>query len=522
MQTQASLNAVAPGTVSPATLARLEPVADAPPQALAAVVAAARAAQAGWAEASLDARVAKLSQLAREILRRRDDVARIMSLETGRTPVECLMSEVVSVGEYAKGAACVAREALAPHTVRLSPLDYPGKRGKIELLPRGVVAIIAPWNYPLSNFFKSLFPALLAGNAVVLKPSEHTPRTGAWLAALCAEILPVGLVGVVHGARDVGAALLDAPIDAVVFTGSVPSGRRVALRAAEKLIPCSVELGGKDAAIVLADCDLDRTALGVAQWAFHNAGQNCAGIERVYVEDRIADAFVEKLARIAASLRVSDGVAPIADLGPLQNAAQLAIVEAHVADALERGAVIRAGGARTGHGYGYAPTVLDHCTHAMRVMREETFGPVVGITRVADCETALSLANDSPYGLNGSVWTRNLAVGEALARRLHVGVAHVNNHAFSGILPDAPWTGTGETGFGVAASRHGYHVFTRPRVVFIDAGTKPDPWWFPATDDLAEFAAALCERQLGNVLAVPKLLRILSKRIAASRDLARR
>ncbi len=349
-----------------------------------------------------------------------------------------------------------------------------------------------------------------------MKPSEHTPRSGAWLADQLSAVLPQGLVGLAQGAGAVGAAVL-ANVDAVVFTGSVPTGRRVAIAAAERLIPASLELGGKDAAIVLADCDFDRTVAGILQWAMHNAGQNCAGIERVYVEESIADRFVERLGKVAGKLKVAPQDGP-SDLGPLQNARQLEIVEAHVADALDKGATLVCGGKPTGKGYGYAPTVLDGCTDAMQVVAEETFGPVLAVVRVKDADEAVRRANASAYGLNGSVWTRDIARGEAIAQRLEVGVALVNNHSFTGILPETPWTGVKDTGTGIAASRHAYHTYTRPRTLLVDRSTKPDPFWFPADAALEQMSLALVERNKGSLGALFKLAGLLGKRVKAIRE----
>lgn len=510
----------APGTIAPATGKELPPTRPSTPDDVLTVVARARAAQPAWAALPLNERIKLVEKLGQVILARHKEIAKIMSDETGRSQLECTMSEIVSLGSYIQSAARVAKHALKPEKISLSALEYPGKRGLIELLPRGIIAIIAPWNYPLGNFWKHLFPALFSGNAVVLKPSEYTPRTGAWLAAVCAEVLPPGLVGIVQGAGDIGAALLEADIDAVTFTGSVPTGKRVAAAAAQRLIPCSVELGGKDAAIVLADCDLDRTVVGIAQWAMHNCGQNCAAIERVYVENAIADTFVDQLANVVSRMRVAADQS-FSELGPLQSHQQLAIVQAHVADALAHGAVLRAGGKRTGTGLGYLPTVLDACNDTMRAVTEETFGPTITIVRVQNAAEAVQRANAANYGLNGSVWTRDIAKGEAIARQLDVGVALVNNHAITGTLAQTPWTGTKDTGFGVAASRHSYHTFTRPRTLFIDASTKPDPWWIPANQDLQALADALIERAQGSLGATLRLAGIVGRRVKAIQAFAK-
>jgi acyl-CoA reductase-like NAD-dependent aldehyde dehydrogenase len=514
------MTAHAPGSINPADLKALEPVKPSTAGDVRAAIAAARSAQVAWSAIPLGSRADAMRALGQAVLAKADEAAKVMSMETGRSTTECKASELTSLVPYIETAIEVAKGALKPSKVHLSMLDFPGKKGVTEAVPRGVVGIIAPWNYPLGNFWKSLFPALLSGNGVVLKPSEHTPRTGAFLAALCAESLPRGLVGIVQGAGDVGQALVD-HADAIVFTGSVPSGKRVAARAAERLIPTSLELGGKDAALVLADCDLERTAIGVAQWAMHNCGQNCAAIERVYVEEAIADRFVETLSRVVSKLRVSTGNDE-SDLGPLQNEAQLAIVEKHVEQAKAKGAKVTAGGARVGPGLGFQATVLDRCTDDMDVVRDETFGPVIAVVRVKDAEEGLKRANDSRYGLNGSVWTADLERGAALVRRMDVGVGYVNNHGFAGILADVPWTGVKETGPGVAASAHSYGVFTRPRTVIIDAGKQPDPWWIPANAELTQFVDALIARGRGGGLGVLlKLGGLVKKRAAAIRALAK-
>lgn len=477
-------------------------------------VQAARQRQSEWAARSLSQRADALKALAAFVLSRADELTQILADETGRSLLAARFPEVALIGDYVKGAVKVGQQALAPEKIKLSPLDMPGKRGVIEQVPRGVVGVIAPWNYPLLQLYKPVFPALLAGNTVVIKPSEYTPRCAEWLAAACDQTLGEGIVRVVQGDGAVGEALIHAGIDALTFTGSVRTGRKVAAAAAGQLIPCSVELGGKDAAIVLDDCNLDRTVSGIAYTAFHNAGQDCAGIERVFVQQAISDTFVARLTAAAGALRV--GNTENSEVAPIQNDAQLAVVEAHVADALAKGATLLCGGHRVGEGRGYAPTVLDHCTDDMLVMAEETFGPVVAIRRVQSAEEAVALANNSPYGLNGSVWTTNLTRGEQVARQLDVGLAHVNGHGWTGSQPHIPWTGTGETGPGVAGSRFAYPTFARPRVVMVDKNKKAEPFWFPFDPNMDAFSLALMERSSGSFGALFKLLGLLGKRVNAT------
>lgn len=510
-----------PGTHSPKDGQQLPAVTPTAPSEIAGLVARARKAQPEWAALSLEARADRCRAFARRVLERRSELAEILAQETGRSRTECLLADgVVIVPDYVKGALRAAKKALAPEPIPLSALEWPGKKAVIEAVPRGVIGIIAPWNYPFGNFLKPLFPALLSGNAVILKPSEHTPRTGAWLHQQLAHVLPPDLVGLAQGAGEVGTELIQ-HVDAITFTGSVKTGKQVAHAAAERLIPCSLELGGKDAAIVLADCDLERTVAGVAMWGFHNVGQNCAAIERVYVEEAIADRFVDALAKYAAALTTVSEAA-LYDVGPLQNEGQLAIVESQVEDARAQGARIVTGGKRTGQGLGYAPTVIDGCRQDLRVVQEETFGPVLAVVRVKDAEEALRLANDSVYGLNGSIWTQDVERGAGLARRLEVGVALVNNHAFTGALPEAPWTGVKETGTGVAASRHSYPTFVRRRTVLVDRSKKPDLIWYPIDADLAALAEAVAEKNLGRLSVLPKLLGLAGKRVKTIQSLARR
>lgn len=481
---------------------------------MAAVVARARAAQPAWAATPLAEREKAALALGRRILEKRDEILAILTNETGRDPAESLLGEVAFAVSYSKGAVAVARAALAPEKIKLSPIDFPGKRAVVEAVPRGVVAIVEPWNYPLLQFYKPLFPALLSGNAVVLKPSEHTPRTCGWLVEQCRAVFPPELIQVVYGAGDVGGALIESDVDAVVFCGSVATGRKVAARCGERLIPCSVELGGNDAAIVLADCDLDRTIAGIVQWSMHNAGQDCSSIERIYVEDAIADTFVENLARAVGRLTT----APVdgrADVGPLQNEMQLQIVERHVKDAVAFGAVTRVGGARTGVGYGFQPTVLDKCSDDMVAVRDETFGPVVAVVRVKDADEAVRRTNNSRYGLSASVWTKDVVRGEALARKLDVGLAFVNNHSFPGSIPAIPWTGTKDTGFGVAASRHAYPTFVRRKTIIVDRSGAPDVFWKPIDDDLWALGNAASALALGSLGKVFTLLGLLRKRAAS-------
>lgn len=490
------------------------------------IVASAREASERWRRLSLKERSHALIRLGKRITTERAAGATLVGEETGRAHSLAALSEFNNVLSFIQAAIKEAHIALKVTKVKLSPIDFPGKSIRVEQCPRGVIGIIAPWNYPISNFYKSLFPALLSGNTVIIKPSEHTPRVGAWLAALADEELGRGIVSCVQGDGKIGSALIESGIDAVVFTGSVSTGKKVAALAAHHLIPCSLELGGKDAALVLEDADLDRSSLGIMQWSMFNSGQDCSSIERVFVLNSIADRFIERLGTVVSQLTyhsVSDNEIDTGlekDIGPLQTAAQLELVSEHVREAINQGAQVVCGGEATGVGFGYKPTVLDRCSEDMEIVREETFGPVVAIIRVDTAEEAIEAINRSRYGLNGSIWTRDLKRGEQLALQLDVGVALVNNHSFTGSLPQTPWTGVKDTGYGVASSRWAYHTFVHPKSIVIDKNKDPDPFWFPLDESYQRFVEAIARKNLGGGLGtLMTLIKLLGLRVKATKTL---
>lgn len=504
------------GGVAPTDLHALAPVASTPLASVQATVDRARAAQPAWEALGFEGRAALVKKATRFLLEHREDFRTLIHDEAGKPRAWALLHEAIGPFDYASNWIKVARKGLRPRKLPISPLVMPGKSGWTDLIARGVVGVIAPWNYPMGVYFKPVLPALLCGNSVVLKPSEYTPRTGALFAEMITQVLPKDVVTVVQGGRDVGRELVASGVDAVSFTGSPQGGRAVLTACAEKLIPCSVELGGKDPAIVLADCDLERTVLGIMNWGLHNAGQDCGSVERVYVIDAVADRFVDMLgaaaARIAMPKSAADEAGEGPGMGPLSNAMQLAIVEDHVKDAVDKGARVVTGGKRTGFGYYYEPTILDRCTHQMRVVADETFGPVIAVVRVKDVEEAVRLANDSRYGLNASVWSRDIDTAIQIGKRLQAGTIFINNHALTGSMPFAPWTGVKDTGPGVANSEFALHTFARPRTIFVDTGSAPDPWWLPADGLLADMAERLARAQLGDFAAALKLPGIMSAR----------
>jgi acyl-CoA reductase-like NAD-dependent aldehyde dehydrogenase len=460
-----------------------------------AVVAAARAAQSAWAALSAEERVKRVAPLKDRVLDRAAAIAKVVCDELGKPEVEALLGEAIPSADVVSYWTENIVEMLDPEEVEIDSISYPGKEGTIEREARGVVGVIMPWNFPFALPLRTIVPALLAGNAVVFKPSEVTPKTGALVVEMFEGLLPKDVLTVVQGAGDVGAALCAADVDLVVFTGSVATGRKVAHACADRLVPCALELGGKDAAIVLRDADLERAANGVVWGAMMNAGQNCASVERVYVEKAVAEAFTKKVVEVVGELR------PGKDVGPLATTAQRAIVARHVDAAKAAGAKVLAGGADSAEDATreYPPTVVRVDADETPLMQDETFGPVLPIAVVADVDEAIRRANASRYGLTASLWTKDRKRALALARRLRAGVVTINNHAFTGALPNAPWSGFGETGWGITGSPLALDAMTRPRFLLVDKSrSKSELWWYPYTPALTKVALAMAVVRSGT------------------------
>jgi len=442
--------------------------------------AAMRAAQRAWSDLPLAARAQHLLAVRRRLADRAEDLAAVVQRETRKSAADAWFADVVPNLDLFTWWAGPGAKTLAPKRPRLSALRYPGKEGELTYEPKGIVGLITPWNYPAALPLRTLIPALLAGNAVLFKPSELTPETADLVASLFQDVLPGGLVAVVHGGPEAGQAVVDAS-DHVVFIGGPTAGRAVAGRAAERLITTSLELGGNDAALVLADCDLDRTTQGVLWGAFTNSGQNCAAIERVYVATSLHDAFVERLTTAAQQITVA----------PVATEAQDAVIRAHLADALERGA--------TAHGTYPGPVVLTDVPKEARVLREETFGPLCPVVAVPDAEAGLRAANDCDLGLTLSIWTRDEARARSLAARSRTGVVTVNNVAMTASMPFAPWSGRGRTGGGITNSPLAILELVHPKFLLVDHGRDPEPWWFPG----GAGAVSLARRSLAWIVAGP-------------------
>jgi succinate-semialdehyde dehydrogenase/glutarate-semialdehyde dehydrogenase len=457
----------------------------------------ARSAQKEWSARSLAHRCAALLRLRDAIYSRRDDLASVVSRETGKPRVEAVLAEVLlaldTTDFLARQAPAWLRSARVPH----HNLALLAKSGWTEFHPHGVVAIISPWNYPFAIPIAQIVPALVTGNAVLLKPSELTPGTGALIGELIEQAqFPRALVQVLQGAGDLGAAIIDAGPDKVFFTGSVATGRRIAEACGGKLIPSVLELGGKDAMIVLADANLE-TASSAAVWAgFTNCGQACLSVERIYVEQDVAEQFIQLCVEKTRELRLGPPSDPDVEIGPMIHLRQLEKVEEQLRDAVERRAEILTGGNRRsdlGPNF-FEPTVVTRVNHSMQLMRDETFGPVIAIQTVASAEEAIALANDSPFGLSASVWTADSRRGAEIASRVRAGSVMVNDVASYYGICEAPHGGPGASGWGRTHSRLG--LLEMVQVKYIDVDRLPriaKSWWFGYTAELAAAAGSFVE-----------------------------
>lgn len=467
----------------PATGRLLPPLRITPPDEVRATVERARAAQPRWAALDWSERRRILLRFRDILMDRAEELFAVLAQESGKPRFEALSHEVFPVAHYANFFGRRARRMLADERIAMQ-LIGPVKRSYLRHDPRGVIGVLPPWNYPMSIGMMDVIMSLAARNAVVVKPSEWTPR----VMLKCREILvdaglDPDLFGVVIGGPATGAALIDSGVDMVIFTGSTPSGRRVAAACGERLIPCTVELGGKDPALVLPDADLDAAARLVTWGGFANSGQVCASVERVLVHESVHDRFVEKLLQQTRALRQGDPSAQTeVDLGPMVVPAQQELVRRHVEEAVQKGARVLHGGRAHGeHGARFfEPTVLVDVTPDMAIWRDETFGPCLPVRKFRDVDQAVAEANDSPYGLSAYVFTRDLGLAERVANRLHAGTVMVNDVLYTHAIPETPWGGVKSSGLGRVHGLQGLKDLCEPRHVNLPRRITVMPLWlFP-------------------------------------------
>jgi acyl-CoA reductase-like NAD-dependent aldehyde dehydrogenase len=482
MATQIITGAASIVSYNPATGEALAELPCATPEGVLLAVQRAHEAQPRWQATSLSKRVALLRRFQQLLREQRDDVARLICREAGKPAAEALATEVMVVLDAAEFCIRNAYAFLRARPVPHSNLAMKTKRGRLVREPYGVVGIIAPWNYPFSIPAIETLAACVTGNAIVLKPSELTPLVALELERLLvAAGLDKSLMQVVVGEGQVGAALIESPIDKLIFTGSVATGKRVGEAAARKLLPVVLELGGKDPMIVLEDADLEIATSGAMWGAFMNAGQTCLSVERCYVHRSLYEPFLEKCCEKMATLRVGNGIGSEVEIGPMIHERQVKIVDDQVTDAVRRGARLLAGGKRLTElgGSFYAPTLLADVTTDMKVMQEETFGPVLPVARFDTDDEAVGLANDSVFGLAASVWTRDRRRGEAMAAKVKAGTVMLNDMISCFGIAEAPHGGFKQSGIGRTHGLMGLEEMVQTK--YIDVDLLPGMrkvWWF--------------------------------------------
>ena len=481
----------------------------------------ARAAQAAWAKLSFHERGRVVMRARQIVLDEMEEIARLISREMGKPIAEAIAMEVVPTLDLMQYFARKTGRLLRAEKIDIGQYGLVGRSSRIVYRPLGVVGIISPWNFPWAIPLGEVVMALMAGNAVVLKPSELTSLTGLKIGNVFERAgLASGLLQVLTGDGSTGAALLEAGVDKIMFTGSVATGKRVAEAAARHLTPVVLELGGKDPMIVLEDADVE-TAASAAVWgAFANSGQACASVERCYVSQKIAPQFIASVVEQTRALRQGPGTQEGTDIGSMSSERQLRIVEEHVNDAVSRGAHLLTGGQRASEPSGafYQPTVLTGVDHRMKLMREETFGPVLPVMTFTTEEEAVRLANESIYGLTASVWTRDVSRGRRIASQIEAGTVMVNEVLYTHGIAQTPWGGMKQSGLGRTHGRPGLLELVAPQHVHVNRiSSVRDLWWFSYTPRAAELFRGLAKRfatgsALRTSLLLPQMIRRLFER----------
>jgi len=469
-------------SVNPATGEVLRQMECAGGAEVGAAVERARTAQAAWNALGVQRRAETGLRFQRLLQERKSEIARLISEEEGKPYVEALLTEVQVVLDAAGFCAANAYGFLRQQVVPHGNVAMKTKSGRLLREPYGVIGVISPWNYPFSIPATETLAALVTGNAVVLKPSELTSLCGLKLAGLLYEAgVPKDVFQVLIGDGATGGALVASAIDKLVFTGSVATGKRIAQAAAARLLPVVLELGGKDPMLVLEDAEVEIASSGAVWGAFVNAGQACLSVERCYVHRSLYARFLEACVRKAKQLRVGNGMDAATEVGPMIHERQLRMVESQVEDARSLGARVMTGGERLpklGPSF-YAPTVLAEVTHEMRVMREETFGPLLPVMAFDSEEEAVRLANDSEYGLAASVWTRDRGRGERLAQQIKAGTVMMNDAISCFGISEAPHGGVKASGIGRTHGRFGLEEMVRLK--YVDSDRLPGMkkvWWY--------------------------------------------
>jgi succinate-semialdehyde dehydrogenase/glutarate-semialdehyde dehydrogenase len=455
-----------------------------------------------WAALPLAERARYMRRAAQVVIDSLDELSELLTREQGKPRNESYVMELLPTIDALHWIAHQGPKILSDERVSL-PIFLKQKRAKFTYEPLGVVGVIAPWNYPWSIPFGEVAIALMAGNGVVLKPASLTPLIGQRIQQTFERAgLPEGLVRTVHGGGAVGQALVESSAAKIFFTGSVEVGRGVGVGCAERMKGSVLELGGKDAMLVLSDANIDNAVSGALWGGFANAGQTCSGIERVYVMRDVADHFVEGLVKGARALRVGDPMDWNTEIGPMVSAEQHALVRELVDDAVNDGATLHCGGPVEPKGAPvgdyFAPAVLTGVTHETRIMREEIFGPVIPVVTVDSEDEAIALANDSDFGLGASVWTTDRARGERIAHRLESGMVWLNDHMYSHGACSCSWGGVKDSGLGRSHSKFGFYECVNIKLLSWDPSRTRNFWWHPYDSSLGRAMHASAQLLYGR------------------------
>jgi acyl-CoA reductase-like NAD-dependent aldehyde dehydrogenase len=507
-------------SINPATLLSLGKFSLASSPLCREAVQVAAEAYPAWSELPVEKKQKIFKQAKSILLHRCEETAELITEEKGSPSTESMLVEIhgsiESLDYYGKNLEKILKPKQAHHHVTY----FSHKKSSFAFHPLGPTLIISPWNFPLLLPVCDILSAISAGNTVVLRPSSSTPFTALLIGEIFQEAgLPPGVLNIVNCRIPQAEEMITNPgIQTIMFTGSAPTGKRIMALASQNLTNLVLELGGKDPMIVLDDADLERAIRGAVWGAFTNCGQVCSSIERVYVDRKIAREFTDRVVEMVKGLRVGNPMDKEIDMGPLTIHSQIGIVEDHIQDAKEKGAAVLAGGGRVAgkKGYFFQPTVLSEVNHSMKVMTEETFGPILPIMTFSDPEEAVLLANDSDYGLTASVWTRNKKKASQIADKLQVGTVAVNDHMFSFVEPGALWGGVKQTGFGRSHGPFGLLELVNIKYISEDYSRKKTQlWWYPYHKDLAYLFKTATHifhhhRFRNRLRAVPALLPFLS------------
>lgn len=492
-------------SINPATGETLGYFEKTPGAALPQIVARTRTAQALWGHVPIAVRCARLRDLRDVIMSSRGALADAVVAESGKPRVEALFADIFVAVDTAAFFAKNAERLLSPERVPHHSIAAKAKSGKLTYEPLGVIGIVSSWNYPLAIPLSQIIPAIAAGNAVICKTSDFTPHCGALIEKLFADAgFPKDLVTVVQGGGEVGQALIEADPDRVLFTGSVATGRRVAEACAKRLIPTVLELGGKDAMLVLADADLDIAASAAVWGSYTNCGQVCLSVERIFVEQSVSDEFAARCVAKTRKLRLGLGNDPNTDVGPMIRPQHVQRMVDLIEDATSRGARLLCGGhPRVDLGANFfEPAVITNVDATMKLFQEETFGPILAMQTVANSEEAITRANDSPFALSASVWTLDAARGEAIAARIHAGAVMVNDAISYFAIAEAPHGGCGASGWGRTHGKAGLLEMVQTKYIDVDRLPRREkPWWYRYGADLEHAADAFLQFEFSRGIA---------------------